>query len=344
MGDLEKYTESTAVTSALEGYWSRVWGRESPRRYLGASIIGHDCLRYLWLSFRGFRAAPFPGRMLRLFERGRREEQMFIEELRGAGATVLDIDASTGHQWAVDFCGGHVRGHADGVACDIPGSGHAWHLLEFKTHSEKSFSELKKKGVKAAKPQHFVQMQIYMLGLQLNRALYLAVNKNTDELYAERIRFDKEAAESAIRRAHDVVSSNDPPERLSERPDFYKCKTCNFYSVCFPDATSPAYPPSACCDGHDCRTCRHCTADESSGNARWFCSRMGEGKPVAVMRPARCDTFEPFHDLLATTVPDDVHFSADELSYIPSNGMDAAANAKRVFGSGTIIADASRSN
>jgi hypothetical protein len=47
-------------------------------------------------------------------------------------------------------------------------------LLEIKTHAKKSFDELAKKGVKEAKWQHYVQMQVYLKGLNLKQALYFA--------------------------------------------------------------------------------------------------------------------------------------------------------------------------
>ena len=44
-------------------------------------------------------------------------------------------------------------------------------------------------------------MQIYMHLLGLKRALYLAKNKNTDELYSERIKYDKAEAERLLLKA-----------------------------------------------------------------------------------------------------------------------------------------------
>ncbi len=60
-------------------------------------------------------------------------------------------------------------------------------MLEFKTHSAKSFADLAAKGVEASKPQHVAQMQIYMHLTGITRALYVAVCKDTDALHIERV-------------------------------------------------------------------------------------------------------------------------------------------------------------
>ena len=49
-------------------------GQEAPRAHLGASLLGHPCDRYLWLMFRWAVIEKFDGRILRLFQRGQREE------------------------------------------------------------------------------------------------------------------------------------------------------------------------------------------------------------------------------------------------------------------------------
>src|SRR6188472_1125091 len=62
------------------------------RNHLGASIIGHDCDRYLWLSFRWALNPQHEGRLLRLFSRGDREEAWIVQDLRDAGFSVVDRD------------------------------------------------------------------------------------------------------------------------------------------------------------------------------------------------------------------------------------------------------------
>ena len=81
---------------------------------MGASLIGHNCDRYIWLTWRWALKPEFKGRILRLFDTGKREESRLIEELRGIGATVWDVDPDSGDQWRVSACNGHFGGSLDG--------------------------------------------------------------------------------------------------------------------------------------------------------------------------------------------------------------------------------------
>ncbi|HEV2608501.1 MAG TPA: hypothetical protein VGT79_11030, partial [Xanthomonadaceae bacterium] len=136
------------------------------------------------------------------------------------------------------------------------------HVAEFKTHNAKSFALLQKDGVAKAKPEHYAQMTIYMKWSQLDRALYLAVNKDTDELYAERIHYDEAEAERLEAKAERVIFAPEPPQGISNDPAFYKCKFCPASAVCH-TTSLPAV---------SCRTCLHATP-EKDGDGRWSCAK-----------------------------------------------------------------------
>jgi hypothetical protein len=62
---------------------------------------------------------------------------------------------------------------------------------------------LEKKGVKVSKPMHWAQMQVYMLGTKIERALYVAVCKDDDRIYTERVKYDRSRQElTRSRTAH----------------------------------------------------------------------------------------------------------------------------------------------
>lgn len=103
-------------------------------------------------------------------------------------------------------------------------------------------------------------MQLYMHWSGIDRAFYMAVNKNDDSLYTERVRYDARVAEKLVRKGVDVVSANIPLERLSEDQTFYKCKFCNHADVCHQKK-----PPAI-----NCRTCVHAEA-VMDGNGTWSC-------------------------------------------------------------------------
>ena len=233
------------------------------RPHLGASQVGHPCERRLWLTFRWAKLERFDGRMLRLFETGNLAEQRFVANLRAIGAQVHDLSPS-GDQWRVVAVGGHFGGSLDAAILGLPEAPKAWHVSEFKTHSSKSFAALCVDGLRKSKPQHYAQMQIYMGLTGMERGLYLAVNKNTDELYAERVEFDPAEFARLQARATRVITAAEPPLRISNDPAWYVCRQCNFHGLCHGDNEVPEV---------NCRTCAHSTP-ELDGDARWSCQNF----------------------------------------------------------------------
>jgi hypothetical protein len=252
----------TTVAKIYQAYENDA--EDGNRPHLGASLIGHPCERYLWLTFRWVDAKKFSGRMLRLFETGQLAEARFTANLRRIGVEVHDVTPD-GKQWRVSDLGGHFGGSMDGACVGLPEAPKTWHVLEFKTHGDKSFNELVKNKVTKAKPQHYAQTQVYMGYTGMDRAFYMAVNKNTDELYSERIEFDPVEFSKLKARAERVITANEPPLRVSNDPSWFVCKMCDFAEHCHGEK-APAV---------NCRTCAHSTP-EMDGDARWSCAQHGD--------------------------------------------------------------------
>lgn len=251
--------ESQHTTSAAIIRWYESKPQEH-RPHMGASLIGHNCDRYIWLTWRWALKPEFKGRILRLFDTGKREESRLIEELRGIGATVWDVDPDSGDQWRVSACNSHFGGSLDGVAKGLPEAPKSPAVLEFKTHGEKSFNELLKKKVQGAKPQHYDQMTVYMGLMDIDRALYMAVNKNTDDVYCEWVHFNKDRYAQLIARAQRLIESTTPPFRMSTDPEFFECKWCSMWRHCH--GGMAAEP--------NCRTCTHSSPVEAGA---WRCEK-----------------------------------------------------------------------
>jgi hypothetical protein len=284
MADLTDYVDPIAA-AIFEKYEER--GKtEQARTYLGASVIGAECSRALWYGFRWAAREQFDGRTLRLFQTGHLAESRFVADLMAIGVKVFDADPATGKQFGFSDHGGHMRGHMDGCAQWVPGGGKKWYVCEFKTHSAKSFSDLKKNGVKKAKSQHYDQMTWYMGQSGMDRALYLAVNKDNDDLYSERIEFDPTRYAQIQAKAESIIFAQEPPARISEDPKFYLCNWCAHSAVCH-GGKMPAV---------SCRTCVHSTP-ERTGDARWSCAKVApdlniSSIPVNVQRTG-CDQHLP---------------------------------------------------
>lgn len=272
MADLAFRADLKLATATLDMIDAavRLDGDDGLRPHLGASLIGRPCERELWYRFRWAKRASFDARMLRLFARGQREEAVFAELLRKAGATVVTEDPNTGRQYS--FATGHFGGSMDGAAVGLPDAPKTWHVLEFKTHSLKSFNELAAKGVKMTKPEHWAQMQCYMAWTGMDRALYCAVCKDDDRLHLERVDFDKQAAEALFAKAQRIIDAPEPQPGVSTDPSWWECKLCDYHDLCH--GTALPIPT--------CRSCAHATP---VADAQWRCERMG--KPLDV--PAQKD-------------------------------------------------------
>lgn len=250
------------------------------RSHMGASLLGGECPRAIWYDFRWHTKAKFDGRMLRLFNRGHLEEARFIALILTIGAQVFQQDAQ-GKQFRISHAHGHVGGSGDGVTLGIPDLAEGVYCLtEFKTHGSKSFTELAGKswrahvdnygrtnakpfdgkGVRVAKFEHYVQMQLYMYKMGLPIALYLAVNKDTDDIYGELIVLDKETAEQFLDRGEKLVFMDKAPRRICESVGSYKGMFCNHKGVCLQRATPD-------------RNCRSCEFAEplAEDGAKWKC-------------------------------------------------------------------------
>lgn len=246
------------------------------RSHLGASLIGKECERALWYDFRWTTRTRHPGRLLRLFETGQLEEARMVRNLRRTGATVLEVDPETGRQIRVHAHGGHFGGSLDGAAINLLEAPKTWHVLEFKTHSNKSFVDLVAKKVRDSKPQHFAQMQIYMLLTGMTRTMYVAVNKNTDDLYVERIDADATYAQSLLDKAGRIIFAVVPLARISEDVTWYQCRLCDHAPLCHGSADAPVAAQV------NCRTCLHATPVEGG----WQCERHHKSLTDANQRAA----------------------------------------------------------
>lgn len=194
---------------------------------VGIPMSGADfkCPRAAYYSLRWAKLKDHSAQTLRVFERGNLEEARVIAELLSIGVTV------SREQERVRLADGWLRGKIDGVVEGLPESPQP-HVLEIKTASQKNFNPISKKGVQLARPDHYKQCQLYMKGLGLEWALYVCVNKNTEQLYMERVAFDSSTVDETIKEAVDIVSRETPPPKAGKSEKFYLCSFCDHVDIC----------------------------------------------------------------------------------------------------------------
>lgn len=235
---------------------------------VGASSIGHECERKLWLDFRWAARELISGTTQRIFDRGNIEEDRIIADLKAAGLEVFHVDAN-GMQFEFIAADGHFVDKIDGVVKGLHES-HLPHLLEIKSSNQKGFDRLLEKGCEKGKPDHYAQIQIGMHLAKLSRALYVVSNKNTEEIYTERLRYDAAYAISLEAKARRIVFSERAPAKV--QPNFigWPCNVkskdgkrwpCKFLGMCHQKAL-----PSE----KNCRSCMHSTP---IAGGKWHCEK-----------------------------------------------------------------------
>jgi hypothetical protein len=236
---------------------------------LGISVgeIGHACDRYLWYNFR-WASAPevIDGQKISIFRTGDMWEERMVADLEAIGCVV------EGQQDRLRLVSGHVRGKIDGRVMGVIEAPSTEHLAEFKSSNAKGFAKIKKDGVRKAKPQHYGQLQLGMHGLGLTRAIYYVTNKDTDERYVERVKYDFEFCARILAKAERIIRSDEPPAKLHEDPAAkmaFECGWCKHKAVCH-EGAAPR---------HTCRSCLH-SSPEMHGDAAWSCARWQ--KPLSM--------------------------------------------------------------
>jgi hypothetical protein len=341
--------DSTSPT--LQALWAHYESQpERPGNRIGVSWLGKECPRALWYSYRWAAREKFSGRMRRLFQTGHLEELRVYADLLCIGLTVAPgpgfqlslppdqrtheharralqafVDAG-GPQFALEHPSGHIGGYADGACLGVLEAPETWHMLEIKTHSAKSFADLSARGVQLAKPQHYVQVQAGMRMLGLERCLYIAVNKDNDDIHMERIRLERAFADLVIQRGVDAAFSPEPPERItSAKPDAPPCKWCPFAAFCF--NVMEAAPAVSC------RSCAWAVPEDAKGQLHdengkpiswWSCRK--HHKPLEIAdQVAACDShlyipgMLPGHQLLEAT-EDHVEYACTSQGAVWRNG------------------------
>jgi hypothetical protein len=259
--------------------WCQLQYDDGPRSHLGASIIGHECERFIWFSFRWMYYQVFSGRMQRLFQRGHLEEYRIFQWLQGIGFRTTSVDLD-GKQIRILFAEGHGGGSTDGVAMLPTRYGNFTEpiLLEMKTQKDKKFAALQGSGVEKEKPLHFIQASVYGRRLGIRYCLYIAVNKETDDLDVELIELDWGKADAELLKAETIIDAPFPPRRISENASQYQCKYCPAVGVCHLGA--PVM-----------KNCRSCFYAKAVAGKQWHCNRWNAIIPPDAI-PKGCDGWQ----------------------------------------------------
>lgn len=237
---------------------------------ISVSIAGTECPRALFYEFRWASVAEVAtGARQRRFERGNEDEDKMLRDLRAIGVEVW------GEQKKVRAVHGFVRGKLDALASGIKEAPKATHVIECKSVNSSGFNAIVKHGVKKAKPLHWTQMQLYCHITGNNRAFYYVKCADSQEYWSERVEYDVEYCIRLLAHLERIIFTDDPPGRISDKPDFFGCQLCKHKEVCH-HGQMPRV---------SCRTCIH-FQPEKNGNCHVSCQRWAKPLSVTEQREA----------------------------------------------------------
>jgi hypothetical protein len=209
--------------------------------------LGVACERALQYEYAGAPVDPgsgFSGRILRVFEVGHVLEDLAVRWLRMAGFEFHNQKAN-GSQFGFSVAGGHLRGHVDGIITAAPSElGLSYPMLfECKTMANKHWKACVKSGVAVTKPVYAAQIATYQAymegvveGVSRNPALFMAINKDTQEIWFELVPFDAALAQRMSDRAVKVISATDASDqlpRMTTDPAHVECRMCAWSDRCW---------------------------------------------------------------------------------------------------------------
>lgn len=228
--------------AAIDREMERRASLEPRRSYLGASAIGEPCERKLWYSIRpDVPRRPFDAASLKRFEDGHHGEAVMAGRLRTVtGVELWTLDDRNGGQIGGTLYDGRFGWHVDGVIRGILQASATPHVWEHKQVGQKKYDEFRKlKGIHGEKRTlaawdavYHAQGVVYMELLDLTRHYLTVATPGGRDYDSCRTEANPTMARALLAKARRVLDASEPPARISERPEFYKCKLCDYRETC----------------------------------------------------------------------------------------------------------------
>jgi hypothetical protein len=221
-----------AISDCVEQASVRKHANDQARGYLGASLIGDECLRKIqfeWMVTTG----SFPSRVHSIFARGHYFEAETRQLLVDAGF-VFAPEKALGFVTA----DGLIAGHADGIIVSAPPVSLATPTLwEHKALNAKKFNAVKRDGLAKVFPRYAAQVALYQNFLDVadHPALLTITNADNCERLYFSIPFDARRAQEASDRAVQVIKATRAGEllpRLDPTCEDFRCKMCSHRERC----------------------------------------------------------------------------------------------------------------
>lgn len=196
------------------------------RGYIGCSVIGHPCDRYIWFE-KTQQASVVPWQLSRRFERGKWEEKRIKTLLKHEdGVKVIAEEV------AVKDPKSPLKGRYDFlITVDKTEV-----IVEVKTMSQSSWKRFLRQDLETYSPTYYAQVQSYLNLAVIEWCLFIAINKNTEEIEKRAIRREPHVLEGLRMKANRIASLQAKPLGLAcglTMPP--ECNGCVYRNKCWVD-------------------------------------------------------------------------------------------------------------
>ena len=222
--------------------------RREPRKYLGMSAIGGECSRKLWYGYHHPIEEEFDAATIRRFMDGHKSEDIIADRLRLLpGLTLHTHDPETQKQFELSDFDDKFQGHMDGVILGLVQAPKTWHVWEAKAVNDKKFEkfrsmkrELGEKNVlKVWDTTYYAQAQCYMGYADLQRHYLTVCTPGVRDWEAVRTEFNQADFDAIRDKADRILNARAPLARISNDPNWFICKWCQYNDKCHGTETLP---------------------------------------------------------------------------------------------------------
>jgi len=178
------------------------------------------CGRSLFFKFKNAPRKEMEPHILRLFDHGDHVHQLIMKPLlstRDVHVVASEVDIPPQEI---------ISGRADAIISD----GKELYVLDIKSMNSMIFDKLTE-----PKEENVDQIQLYLHYFKVPKGLLLYLNKNTLQLKEFLVEYDPSRAAALLNGLKSVkkkIDSNIIPERLSDYPENWQCRYCQFRGIC----------------------------------------------------------------------------------------------------------------
>jgi hypothetical protein len=205
---------------------------ENYRQYLGASVVGSECLRKIQYDW--FCDPEYPARIKDVFARGH-----FFEDVTRQRLTAAGFKFAPAEHLKFKSAEGLFRGHADGIiigGAQLPILRYPC-IWEHKCLGTKGWKAIERDGLSGLYKLYAAQVATYQAYLDItNPALFSVVNADSCERLHFLVPFDAQLAQLTSDRAVAIIEATRAGEllpRITEDAEDWRCRMCSHRERCW---------------------------------------------------------------------------------------------------------------